>query len=236
MGNPVLTGTSMKTYLFELILLLTLTSGLVQAETKQMSDKERLSYAIGAQFAQNIKQQPFDLDTDSFVQAIKDSLNGEKLKLSVDEIRQILVAYQQEQLKLQEQIASKNKQEGKKFLEENKKNKDVKVLKNGLQYKVIKQGTGKKPTLEDSVTVHYKGTLLNGKEFDSSYNRGDGKPVSIALNHVIKGWQDAVTMMPVGSKWEIYVPPELAYGDRGNGPVITPYSTLIFDIELISID
>ena len=224
----------MKTYL--LFLLLTLATCLAQAETGKMGDKEKLSYAIGAQFAQNIKQQPFDLDTDSFVQAIKDTLNGEQLKLSVDEIRQVLIAYQQEQIKQQEEIGRKNKQEGEKFLEDNRKNKDVKVLDSGLQYKVIKQGTGKKPTLDDSVTVHYKGSLLNGTEFDSSYNRGDGKPVSIALNHVIKGWQEAVTLMPVGSKWEIYVPPELAYGDRSNGPDITPNSTLIFDIELISID
>ena len=224
----------MKTYL--LFLLLTLATCLAQAETGKMGDKEKLSYAIGAQFAQNIKQQPFDLDTDSFVQAIKDTLNGEQLKLSVDEIRQVLIAYQQKQIKQQEEIGRKNKQEGEKFLEDNRKNKDVKVLDSGLQYKVIKQGTGKKPTLDDSVTVHYKGSLLNGTEFDSSYNRGDGKPVSIALNHVIKGWQEAVTMMPVGSKWEIYVPPELAYGDRSNGPDITPNSTLIFDIELISID
>ena len=223
----------MKTYL--IFLLLILAAGLAQAETGKMSDKEKLSYAIGAQFAQNIKQQSFDLDTDSFVQAIRDTLGGKQLKLSVDEIRQVLIAYQHEQIKKQEEIGKKNQEEGQKFLEDNKKNKDIKVLDSGLQYKVIKQGSGKKPTLEDSVTVHYKGTLLNGKEFDSSYDRGDGKPVTIALNHVIKGWQEAVTMMPVGSKWEIYVPPELAYGEHANGPDITPNSTLIFDIELISI-
>lgn len=223
----------MKTTL--IFLLLILAAGLAQAETGKMSDKEKLSYAIGAQFAQNIKQQSFDLDTDSFVQAIRDTLGGKQLKLSVDEIRQVLIAYQHEQIKKQEEIGKKNKEEGQKFLEENKKNKDIKVLDSGLQYKVIKQGSGKKPTMEDSVTVHYKGTLLNGKEFDSSYDRGDGKPVTIALNHVIKGWQEAVTMMPVGSKWEIYVPPDLAYGEHANGPDITPNSTLIFDIELISI-
>jgi FKBP-type peptidyl-prolyl cis-trans isomerase FklB len=227
----------MKTHRLKfLFLLLILPAGMTQADTQQMNDKQKLSYAIGAQFANNILQQPFDLDTDSFVEAIRDSLNGKELKLSIDEIRQVLVAYQQQQIQQQEEIGNKNKQEGQKFLEENRKNKDVKVLQSGLQYKIIKQGAGPKPTLEDNVTVHYKGILLNGKEFDSSYERENGAPVSISLNQVIKGWQEAVTMMPVGSKWEIYVPAELAYGERANGPVITPFSTLIFDIELISIN
>jgi len=227
----------MKTHRLKfLFLLLILPAGMTQADTQQMNDKQKLSYAIGAQFANNILQQPFDLDTDSFVEAIRDSLNGKELKLSIDEIRQVLVAYQQQQIQQQEEIGNKNQQEGQKFLEENRKNKDVKVLQSGLQYKIIKQGAGPKPTLEDNVTVHYKGILLNGKEFDSSYERENGAPVSISLNQVIKGWQEAVTMMPVGSKWEIYVPAELAYGERANGPVITPFSTLIFDIELISIN
>ena len=227
----------MKTHRLKfLFLLLILPAGMTQADTQQMNDKQKLSYAIGAQFANNILQQPFDLDTDSFVEAIRDSLNGKELKLSIDEIRQVLVAYQQQQIQQQEEIGNKNQQEGQKFLEENRKNKDVKVLQSGLQYKIIKQGAGPKPTLEDNVTVHYKGILLNGKEFDSSYDRENGAPISISLNQVIKGWQEAVTMMPVGSKWEIYVPADLAYGERANGPVITPFSTLIFDIELISIN
>lgn len=217
------------------MLLLVLPAAMVHADTQQMNDKQKLSYAIGAQFARNILQQPFDLDTDSFVEAIRDSLNGKELKLSVDEIRQVLVAYQQQQTEMQEEIGNKNKEEGQKFLDENRKNKDVKVLQSGLQYKIIKQGTGPKPKLEDNVAVHYKGTLLNGKEFDSSYHRENGEPVTISLNHVIKGWQEAVTLMPVGSKWEIFVPPDLAYGERANGPDITSFSTLIFDIELISI-
>ena len=226
----------MKTPVTEILLLLLLLPAATHAaDTKGMSDKEKLSYAIGAQFARNIQQQPFDLDTNAFVEAIRDTLDGKTLKLSVDEIREVLVAYQQEQMKKEEEIAARNKQDGQKFLEENGKKKDVKVLQSGLQYKVIKQGSGPKPTLDSSVTVHYKGTLLNGKEFDSSYNRGSGEPVTIALNHVIKGWQEAVTLMPVGSEWEVYVPPELAYGDRANGPDITPNSTLIFDIKLIAI-
>lgn len=226
----------MKTPFFAiLVIVLILPAALVRADAPKMSEKEKLSYAIGAQFAHNILQQPFDLDNKIFVEAISDTLNGKKLKLSADEIRQILVAYQQKQIKMEQEIADKNKQDGQKFLQENSKKKDIKVLKSGLQYKIIKQGTGPKPTMDDSVTVHYKGTLLNGKEFDSSYHRGKGEPITIALNHVIKGWQEAVTQMPVGSEWEIYVPPELAYGDRANGPDITPNSTLIFDIKLIAI-
>ena len=226
----------MKILILELLVFLfVLPAGIARADTSNLSDKEKLSYAIGAQFARNIQQQPFDLDTDTFVQAIRDTLTGKDLKLSADEIRQVLVDYQHQQLKAQEEIAEKNKQEGEKFLDANSKKKDVKVLESGLQYKILKQGTGPKPTVDSTVTVHYKGTLLSGKEFDSSYNREKGEPITIALNHVIKGWQEAVSMMPVGSKWEIYVPPSLAYGDRANGPDITPNSTLIFDIELIAI-
>lgn len=226
----------MKTPISEiLILLLVLSTGVSRADTKSMTDKEKLSYAIGAQFAHNIMQQPFELDTNTFVEAIRDTLDGKQLKLTTDEIRQVLVAYQQQQIKLQEDLAKKNKADGEKFLAENSKKKGVKVTKSGLQYKIIKQGTGPIPKLENSVTVHYKGTLLNGKEFDSSYDRGKGEPITISLDHVIKGWQEAVTMMPVGSKWEIYVPADLAYGDRANGPDITPNSTLVFDIDLIAI-
>jgi FKBP-type peptidyl-prolyl cis-trans isomerase FklB len=216
-------------------LLLVLSTGITRADTQNMTDKQKLSYAIGAQFAHNIMQQPFELDTNTFVDAIRDTLDGKQLKLTPDEIRQVLVAYQQQQIKLQDDLAKKNKENGEKFLAENSKKKGVKVTKSGLQYKIIKQGSGPKPKLEDTVTVHYKGTLLNGKEFDSSYDRGKGEPVTIALAHVIKGWQEAVTMMPVGSKWEIYVPADLAYGDRANGPDITPNSTLVFDIDLIAI-
>ena len=226
----------MKTPISEIvILLLVLSAGITRADAQTMTDKEKLSYAIGAQFAHNIKQQPFELDTNTFVEAIRDTLDGKDMKLTPDEIRQVLVAYQQQQIKLQEELAKKNKEDGDKFLAENSKKQGVKVTKSGLQYKIIKQGTGPKPKLEDSVTVHYKGTLLNGKEFDSSYDRGKGEPITISLDHVIKGWQEAVTMMPVGSKWEVYVPPDLAYGDRANGPDITPNSTLVFDIELIAI-
>ena len=226
----------MKTPISEiLILLLVLSTGITRADTQNMTDKQKLSYAIGAQFAHNIMQQPFELDTNTFVDAIRDTLDGKQLKLTPDEIRQVLVAYQQQQIKLQDELAKKNKENGEKFLADNSKKKGVKVTKSGLQYKIIKQGTGPKPKLEDTVTVHYKGTLLNGKEFDSSYDRGKGEPVTIALAHVIKGWQEAVTMMPVGSKWEIYVPADLAYGDRANGPDITPNSTLVFDIDLIAI-
>jgi len=222
-------------FLNSLIALLALSVGFVHAE-EQMTEKQKLSYAIGTQFAINIKQQPFDLDTETFVQAIRDYLNGEDLKLSVDEIRATLTAYQQQEIKKQAEISEKNRLDGEKFLEENKKNKDVVVLPSGLQYKIIKKGNGQKPSLEDNVLVHYKGTLLNGKEFDSSYNHDGGEPITISLGNVIKGWQEAVTLMPVGSKWQIFVPPALAYGERANGPDITPFSTLIFDIELISIN
>ena len=225
----------MNKFFFYLVPLLTLTFGLARAED-DLSEKQKLSYAIGTQFAINIKEQPFDLDTDAFVQAIRDYLTGSDLKLSVEEIRSVLTDYQEQQIKKYNEISEKNRQEGEKFLAENGKQKDVVVLPSGLQYKIIKSGTGKKPNLDDKILVHYKGTLLNGTEFDSSSKHNDGGPIPISLNNVIKGWQEAVTLMPVGSKWQIYVPHDLAYGEHANGPVITPFSTLIFDIELVSIN
>ncbi len=131
-----------------------------------------------------------------------------------------------------QEMAAKNKKEGEAFLAENKKKKGVVTLPDGLQYKVIKAGTGKKPTVNDTVVAHYTGTLINGKEFDSSVRRGE--PATFALNGVIKGWQEALPLMPTGSKWQVFIPSELAYGESGNGP-IGPNETLIFDIELISI-
>ena len=143
-------------------------------------------------------------------------------------------AYREEEIKHQQQEAATNKEAGEKFLAENKKDKDVVELASGLQYKVLKQGTGKKPTLTDTITVNYRGTLIDGTEFDSSYKRGE--PVSLQLKNVIKGWQEAVPLMPVGSKWRLFVPPSLAYGDKAAGPVIGPNSTLLFDVELLSIE
>lgn len=196
------------------------------------SEKEKLSYAMGYFFAKNVMQQDIDLDNVAFIAAVKDILDGKETKLSQQEVQDVLTKYQaQEQQKAQDK-ASNNLDEGKKFLAENKNKDGVKETESGLQYKILKEGDGEKPSADSTVTAHYKGTLIDGTVFDSSYDRGE--PASFPLNRVIQGWQEALPMMKTGSKWQIYVPSDLGYGARGAGGTIGPNATLIFDIELIS--
>ena len=206
----------------------------VWADSTITTDKQKLSYALGAYFSQSVSQQNVDLDVPVFLQAIDDVLNKRNLKLTTKEIQEVLAQYQQKLITERTASANSNKAAGKLFLEENKKKKGVIELPSGLQYKIIKEGSGPKPTSDGSVNVHYQGTLIDGKVFDSSYERG--QPVTLTLKQVIKGWQEALPLMSVGSKWQIYVPPELAYGERGAGNAIGPDETLIFDIELLAIN
>lgn len=204
------------------------------ADSQPKTEQEKFSYTVGVQTAENLMQHGVQVDPAMYLQAIDDVLNKKDLKLSQDEMKQVLVNYQQEQMKKMNAQAAANKAAGEKFLAENKTKPGVKTTASGLQYKVIKQGNGKKPTLDDEVVVNYEGSLLNGKVFDSSYKRGE--PLSVKLDGVIKGWQEALPMMPVGSTWQVYVPADLAYGERGaGGGVIGPNSTLVFKIDLISI-
>ena len=201
------------------------------AATAPASDKEKLSYALGVLFAKNVKIEA-EIDNDTFLQGIRDVLEKANLKLSAEEMQGVMQQYREKQLKIHDEQARQNGEAGKKFIADNQKKEGVVQLPSGLQYKILKKGDGKKPALNDTVVVNYRGTLIDGKEFDSSYGRGE--PTEIPLIRVIKGWQEAVTSMPVGSKWEIYVPSELAYGDKQAGP-IAPNSTLIFEIELVQI-
>ncbi len=215
-------------------LVLTLSFTFIHAHAAKVeSDKEKLSYSMGIFFGQSVSRQGIDLDNAAFLQAVGDVLNNNELKLSKDEMEQVLTAYQLKEQKEIAATASKNKEIGEKFLNENKNKDGVKTLDTGLQYKVITAGEGEIPTGSSNVVVNYRGTLIDGTEFDSSYARGE--PATLGIGKVIKGWQEALMMMPVGSKWQIYVPPHLAYGERGAGKVITPNSTLIFDIELLEI-
>jgi FKBP-type peptidyl-prolyl cis-trans isomerase FklB len=223
----------MKSIWLVFIVSLGLNTGIVHAEKQPASEKEKFSYAVGVQLAQNIVRQDIQLDVDSFLQAVRDIITSSPLKVSVEEMQQTLVNYRDKELKKQGEMGKTNKTDGEKFLAENKNKEGVVSIPGGLQYKVIKKGDGKKPTADDEVIVHYRGTLLNGKEFDSSYSRGE--PLALKLKGVIKGWQIALPMMQTGAKWQLYVPPELAYGAQAAGPDIGPNSTLIFDIELISI-
>jgi len=204
-------------------------------ELKDQKDKE--SYSLGYQFGQNLKTQGVDINLDVYTSGIKDALGGKESQMSQDEIRTAILELQKritaERQKELKEKAAKNLEESKKFLAENPKKEGVKTLPSGLQYKVLAEGTGKTPKATDNVTVHYKGTLIDGTEFDSSYKRG--QPATFQVNGVIKGWTEALQLMKEGSKWQLFIPPELAYGERGAGSTIPPNSTLIFEVELISV-
>jgi FKBP-type peptidyl-prolyl cis-trans isomerase len=209
--------------------------------------KERWSYAIGANIGSNIKRGGIDLDVDVMTAAIKDMLAGKESKLTEQQAQEAFRTYQTasraKQDEMRKQLAEKNKKAGEEFLAENKNKPGVKTqtvsLPGGgtaeMQYKVITEGTGASPKSNDVVLVNYRGRLINGKEFDSSAKHGD-KPARFPVNRVVRGWTEALQMMKVGSKWEIYIPSTLAYGDNGNGPIIEPGSTLIFDMELVGIE
>lgn len=184
---------------------------------------------IGTQIAQNFKRQDIEINIESLMWGLKDAMEGKKLALSQDENRQVMLNFQ---TRMTAKLVAKNLTEGIAFLEVNKAKEGVQVLPSGLQYKVIKESTGKIPTVDDKVKTHYRGTLINGTEFDSSYKRN--KPAEFPVKGVIKGWTEALLLMKQGSKWELYIPPNLAYGEQGR-PGIPPNSTLIFEIELLEV-
>jgi FKBP-type peptidyl-prolyl cis-trans isomerase FklB len=201
------------------------------------SEKDKISYIIGLDIGNNLKRQNADIDPDMLLRGMKDALSGNKPLLSENEIREITAAFRQEMAKKQaeetKKLAEKNKREGEVFFEQNKKKEGVKTLPSGLQYKIITEGSGKSPKESDTVTVNYKGTLLDGTEFDSSYKRGE--PATFPVKGVIAGWVEALQLMKEGAKWQLFIPPGLAYGETGAGNTIGPNATLIFEVELISI-
>jgi FKBP-type peptidyl-prolyl cis-trans isomerase FklB len=201
------------------------------------TDKQKQSYAIGLNIGKNMQKDGVEIDSAAMLRGIKDAVAGGKVLMTDEEIKTTLTALAGDLKKKQElKIAaesSANKTAGDAFLAANKAKPGVVALPSGLQYKILKQGDGPKPTTADQVTCNYKGTLLNGKEFDSSYKRGE--PATFPVGQVIKGWTEALQLMPVGSKWELYIPADLAYGSKQAGPDITPGSTLVFEVELLSI-
>ena len=200
--------------------------------------KEKLSYALGMSLGENFRRQSMEVDTDTLVRGINDGLSGGKTLMTDQELQATLMQMQSElRAKQQERIraeATANKKQGEDFLEANKNKPGVVTLPSGLQYKVITQGTGPTPLATDTVVCNYRGTLIDGSEFDSSAKNG-GKPASFQVGRVIRGWTEALQLMPAGSKWELYIPANLAYGERGAGP-IGPNATLIFEVELLSIE
>jgi FKBP-type peptidyl-prolyl cis-trans isomerase FklB len=203
---------------------------------KLTDQKDKISYSIGMDIGNNLKRQSLDVDADILARGVKDALSGGQTLLSDEEARATLAALQQElrekALERRKQEAEKNKKEGEAFLAENMKKEGVISLPSGLQYKVIQSGNGASPKITDTVETNYRGTFIDGNEFDSSYKRG--QTAVFPVNGVIAGWTEALRLMKVGDKWQIFVPPELAYGERGAGP-IGPNATLIFEVELVSI-
>ena len=201
------------------------------------TQKDKFSYALGMNLGANLHRQSVPVDANILARGLKDALAGGKTQMTEEEARAALTAEQNElrqamQAKMQAE-GEANKKEGAEFLAANKSKEGVVALPSGLQYKILKQGDGPKPTASDFVVCNYRGTLINGTEFDSSYKRG--QPATFPLNGVIKGWTEALQLMPVGSKWQLFVPSDLAYGEHSPGPEIAPNSTLIFEVELLSI-
>lgn len=206
-------------------------------ESTFKTEKEKVSYAIGMEMGKGVKAQGIDIDPAILTQGLKDALSDAKPQMSELELRQVITSLQQEirqkQMQAQEAAAVENKTKGEAYLAENAKKPGVVALPDGLQYKVISTGQGKKPAENDTVLCNYKGTFIDGTEFDSSTQAG--KPVPFEVKNVIPGFKEVLQMMPVGSKWQVVIPASLAYGERGAGNVIGPNATLVFEIELVSI-
>ena len=215
------------------LLLSIVVAGSVYAEDKVISKQEKLGYAIGMNIATNMMQQKVDVDADQLAAGLTAVLKGDKTALSLEEMGQVLTAYQQEmQLKQMAEMAAeaaKNEE----YLEKNSKLDGVVTLASGLQYKIISAGDGASPKADSKVQVHYSGTLVDGTEFDSSYKRGE--PASFPVNGVISGWTEALQLMKEGAKWQLVIPAQLAYAERGAPPMIPPNATLLFDVELLKI-
>ncbi len=202
------------------------------------TDKDKISYMIGHQIGSNLKNDGIEVDLNILQEAVKEALAGTKSPLSEAETEKIMkdlqASLQAKAAAKRDADGKKNVEDGKKFLAENAKKPGVKTTASGLQYKILTEGKGDSPKATDTVSTNYRGTLINGTEFDSSYKRN--QPAKFPVNGVIKGWTEALQMMKPGAKWQLFVPSDLAYGERGAGGVIGPNSTLIFEVELLGIE
>jgi FKBP-type peptidyl-prolyl cis-trans isomerase len=201
------------------------------------TQKQKASYAIGLNIGKGLHRDGVDIDPNILFRGVKDAVSGAKPLMTDDEMKATMMALQndlrQKHEAMMQQAGESNKKEGEAFLAANKSKPGVVTLPSGLQYKILQEGTGPKPSPTDTVVCNYRGTLINNTEFDSSYKRG--QPATFQLGHVIKGWTEALQLMPVGSKWQLFIPSDLAYGPRGQGADIGPNATLIFEVELVSI-
>jgi FKBP-type peptidyl-prolyl cis-trans isomerase FklB len=215
------------------------TISLTKVPVKEFSNQmDSVSYAVGVLVAQNFRSQNVTLNPEMVAKGFASVVKGDKLSMSEAECQNVMNSFMMKNQERQAAESAKqffpNKEAGEKFLAENKKKDSVVTTASGLQYKIIKMGTGPKPLATDKVKTHYHGTLIDGQVFDSSVQRGE--PISFPVSGVIPGWVEALQLMPVGSKWKLYIPQELAYGIRGGGQTIKPYSALIFEVELIDIE
>jgi len=200
----------------------------------QLKDlKDKVSYSVGVSVGSNFKTQGQDLNPDALLAGLKDALSGKQPALSEKEMQESMEAWSKQMEDKQKAMGEKNATDGVKFLAENKSKSGVKTTASGLQYKVIKEGSGAQPKAADTVTVNYRGTLINGTEFDSSYKRG--QPATFPVSGVIKGWTEALQLMKAGSKYQLFIPSSLAYGERAVSAEIAPNSTLIFEVELLEV-
>ncbi|MCX7770261.1 MAG: FKBP-type peptidyl-prolyl cis-trans isomerase [Proteobacteria bacterium] len=229
----------MKIYLLFLNLLFILSSFTSYAEESQLlkTEKDKVNYSIGVNLINNFKQQEIDIDLDLVIKGMKDAYNGNKLLLSPEEIKKSLDIYQtavrQKRATNFSKISEENKKKGDAFLSENSKREGVVTLQSGLQYKIIKKGEGKIPTENDVVECNFIGTLIDGTEFENTYKKGN--PAILKVSTAIPGLREALKIMPLGSKWQIFIPPKLAYGTKKVGSYIGPNSVLIYELELISV-
>lgn len=228
---------SMKSLLITIVALALTSTGLAQERKALKDTKDKVSYSIGLDIGRTFKKQNIDINTDTLLEGLKDAFSGAKPLLTDEQMKETMTAFTQEVRQKQEVVTKeagqKNAAAGEKFLAENKTKPGVKTTASGLQYKVIKEGNGPIPTESDSVVTNYRGTLINGTEFDSSFKRN--QPATFQVGRVIKGWTEALQLMKVGSKYQLFVPANLAYGERSVSEDIGPNETLIFEVELLEI-
>jgi FKBP-type peptidyl-prolyl cis-trans isomerase FklB len=223
----------MKSILLSAVALSLAVSVLAEDKPPQLKDlKDKASYSIGLNFGMNFKRQNVDLNSDAFAAGFKDGMSGRNPLMSEQEVRETMAAFEKDMQQKQGEMAQKNGAEAEKFLAANKTKEGVKTTSSGLQYKALKEGNGAQPKSSDTVTVNYRGTLIDGTEFDSSYKRG--QPATFPVGGVIKGWTEALQLMKVGSKYQLFIPASLAYGEQGR-PGIPPNATLIFEVELMDV-
>jgi FKBP-type peptidyl-prolyl cis-trans isomerase FklB len=227
----------MNRFIICLAAVLVASIGLAQDKTELKDQKEKASYAIGLELGTSLKKGKMEINTDTLQKGLKDGLSGAKPLLNEEQVKETMTALQKDMMDKQaaanKEAGEKNAAAGEKFLAENKKKDGVKTTASGLQYKVVKEGAGASPKETDMVITNYKGTTLDGTEFDSSYKRNE--PATFPVNRVIKGWTEALLLMKPGAKYELYIPASLAYGERAVGKDIGPNSTLIFEVELVNI-